>query len=84
MFSSSVSSNNSDSCETTENSPRRSASVISATPVPSSVTRPACTSTSRVSTLKTVDLPAPEAPTSAVVCPASATKLAPRSTGVSP
>ena len=49
--------------------------------VPFSVIRPEAGSSSRVSRLNSVDLPAPEAPTSAVVRPAGARKLTPFRTG---
>ena len=84
MFSRRVSSNSAASWDTTEMSPRKSARLRSLVLIPSIVTDPPIGSTSRVSTLKTVDFPAPDAPTSAVVFPAAAVKFAPRRTGRSP
>ena len=73
IFSRKVSSNNKASWVTTENRPRKSSSAISDALTPPILTVPDCGSTKRVNRLKIVDLPAPEAPTNAVVCPGSAT-----------
>ena len=84
MFSRSVSSNSALSCVTTENWSRSTGSVKSATGTPPSVTWPASGSTMRDNRLNTVDFPAPDGPTSAVVRPAWAVNVSPRSTGCSP
>ena len=84
MLSRIVSSNSSASCVTTEISPRRSSSANARVGTPPMLISPDCGSTRRASRLNTVLLPAPEAPTRAVVRPARAVKLAPRRTGRSP
>ncbi len=54
---------------------RRSSSRRSRKSTPPSVTRPCCGSQKRSSRLATVDLPAPDAPTSATVLPGGTSKL---------
>ena len=54
---------------------RRSSSRRSRRSTPPSVTRPCCGSQKRSSRLATVDLPAPDAPTSATVLPGGTSKL---------
>ena len=58
--------------------------VIALVSTPPIRTLPLCGSTSRVSRLKMVDFPAPEAPTNAVVWPAFAVRSKPFNTFVSP
>ena len=64
-----VSSNSVTSWLTMAMASRRLASVTSRTSWPSMAMRPLCTSNRRATRLMTVDLPAPERPTSATVLP---------------
>ena len=73
MFSRRVSSNSKASCVTTEKRPRKSFRAISGVGTSLISMDPVSGSTRRVSRLKIVDFPAPEAPTRAVVLPGSAT-----------
>ncbi len=64
-----VSSNSVTSCATIEMASRSEVSVTSRRSWPSMVMRPSVTSNRRGTRFKTVDLPAPERPTSATVFP---------------
>ncbi len=81
MFSRRVSSNSAESWLTVENWSRSVVRSNCCTGTSPRLTVPESASTIRVSRLKMVDFPAPDGPTSAVVSPARAVKLSPRSTG---
>ncbi len=60
---------------------RNDCRVASRTSMPPTSTAPAVTSYTRGTSIAVVDLPAPDGPTSATICPGSTVKLTPRSTG---
>ncbi len=77
-------SNSSACCGTTAQARRSEARVTAPIGTPSMRIDPACGSRKRCSSATTVDLPAPVAPTSAVVRPAGRRRSKPASTGGPP